>query len=151
MMSVDWQWSIEAKVRVAVDDMRAQHSDCLKGITGVTSPVQYRSITTARAFKAGEIVLVLLTESIALKKPNEDSPNGGACVKSYKGLKGTNFNIVLPPTGGMKMPGVQANTGVWGAGKGPWLLNHSMLVRAGAGTETQCKHEGRDHEVRCDT
>eukprot|EP00959_Pyramimonas_sp_CCMP1952_P045149 943006-Pyramimonas_sp.AAC.1 len=64
-MSVDWQWSIEeAKIRIALGDMHAQHSDCLKGITGVTSPVQYRSITTTRAFKAGEIVLAPLTASI---------------------------------------------------------------------------------------
>eukprot|EP00959_Pyramimonas_sp_CCMP1952_P022073 464069-Pyramimonas_sp.AAC.1 len=54
-----------------------------------------------------------------MKKSNEDSPNGSVFVKSYKDLKGSIFNIVLLPTGGMKMPRVHANAGVRGAGKRP--------------------------------
>eukprot|EP00959_Pyramimonas_sp_CCMP1952_P027965 586817-Pyramimonas_sp.AAC.1 len=102
--------------------MHAQQSDCLKGITRVPSPVKYRSITATRAFKTGEIVLAPLTANIAMKKPNADSPNGSVFAKSYKDLKGTIFNIALLPTGGMKMPKVQANTGVVGLAKGPWPL-----------------------------
>ena len=122
----------ESKIRIELHDLHAQHSECLNGLSGVTSPVKLRSLITTRAFKAGGIVLVPVTTSILIKKPSETVPTGSVFVRSYKDPKGATFNILLHPSGGIKMPKTEPKTGIGGLKQTPssfiipfWLVQDS--------------------------
>lgn len=133
LKSVDYQWGIEeAKIRLALDDVYSQNGNCLKYLSGVITPVKLRALTVTRSFEAEELVLVPLSSAIYLKKQTDIVQCGHVFMKTYKDPKGLTFNIVLAPSGGIKMPKAETNTGVGGLKQAPsslvipfWLVQDS--------------------------
>ena len=93
-------------------------------MSGVTTPAKFRSLTATRSFEVEELVLVPITSTIFMKKQTDSVPSGSVFVKTYKDPKGVVFNIVLHPSGGMKMPKVETSTGVGGLKQTP----HSFVI-----------------------
>ena len=125
LKSAEYQWSIEeAKLKLILDDLHSQNSTSLKYLSGVTTPARFRSPTATRSFEVEELVLVPLTSTICMKKQTEAVQSGSVFVKTYKDPKGVVFNIVLVPSGGMKMPKVETSTGVGGLKQTP----HSFVI-----------------------
>ena len=94
--------------------------------------MKLRALTATRSFEAEELVLVPLTSTIYMKKQTDIVQGGSLLMKTYKDPKGVTFNIVLAPSGGIKMSKTETNTGVGGLKQAPssfvipfWLVQDS--------------------------
>ena len=115
-----------------MDDVYNQNSNCLKYLSGVITPMKLRALTATRSFEAEELVLAPLTSTIYMKKQTDIVQGGSLLMKTYKDPKGVTFNIVLAPSGGIKMSKTETNTGVAGLKQAPssfvipfWLVQDS--------------------------
>ena len=114
----DWLWSIcQSRVMLALHELHTHHAACLKNLEPSVAPLAARGVCAKADYKAGALVLVPITSSIVVKKLSDTVPPHAVLLqKIYKHVRTKEvFNVVLQPSGGLKMPsstGADQSTGV---------------------------------------
>ena len=117
--NAEWLSSVcEARVKIALNQLWRERTDCLKNVELVITPVKYRTVRTTKALAPGQLGLVPCTTTIAMKKADDSVPNGAVRLETgfVNPSSGTKYTAVLMPSGGFKLQSSGASAGASSGG-----------------------------------
>ena len=101
----EWLWEVEeGMIKAALQHLHDKYSSCLESLKDTLSPSRFRGVATLRVFDKGELTLVPITLSVALRAAKDGAPTGSVYLKTYTDPKGKEWLVALMASGAMQIP-----------------------------------------------